>query len=36
MGIYIALGSNLGDKKKNLLQALQLIEQHGDETENQN
>lgn len=29
MGIYIALGSNLGDKKKNLLQALQLIEQHG-------
>lgn len=29
MGIYIALGSNLGDKKKNLLQALKRLEQHG-------
>ena len=29
MGIYIALGSNLGDKKDNLLQALSLLKTHG-------
>ena len=31
MAIYIALGSNLGDKEKNLKEALQRLEQKGVE-----